>query len=236
MAGIVGMAGNVVGGGNKKGNAPPPPDYSGAATQTAVGNHPNQTSPWASSQWSMDPSTGQFSQTLGLNPTLQGAATGFEQQLGQASSPDARNSVINALYGQQTSRLDPMWNQREQGMNTGMANQGLSPGDFAYNQQQGNFGRSRNDAYQTAANNATLMGGQEQQRQQQMAMGGLQGLQGLMQMPNAPQGANQLAAAGMQGQYGLAGQQMNNQAAADYWSAIMGAGMGGAKLAMGGGG
>jgi hypothetical protein len=172
----------------------------------------------------MDPSTGQFSQNIGLSSGLQGAATGFEQQLQNASDPGAREQVINSLYGQQTSRLDPMWNQREQSMNAGLANQGLTPGDVSYNAEQGNFGRSRNDAYGSAMNSAIMMGGQEQQRQQQMAMGGLQGLQGLMQMPNAPPGANMLAAAGMQGNYGLSAQEMNNQAAADYWKGLMGLG------------
>jgi len=212
------------GGLGKKGNAPPPPDYRAAARETAVGNHPNQTSPWASSQWSMDPTTGQFSQNIGLAPGLQGAASGFEQQLGNASNPGARDQVINSLYGQQTSRLDPMWGQREQSMTAGLANQGLTPGDASYNAEVGNFNRGRNDAYSSALNSSILMGGQEQQRQQQMAMGGLQGLQGLMQMPNAPQGANQLAAAGMQGQYGLAATDINNQAQSDYWKGLMGIG------------
>ena len=84
-------------------------------------------------------------------------------------------------------------------------------------------------------------GGQEAQRQQQMdlqsrmaPLQGMQGLQALLRMPGFQAGPNYLAAAGMQGQYGLDATQMNNQAQADYWQGLMQLANAGARASGGG--
>lgn len=74
-------------------------------------------------------------------------------QLGTMGNGDAaRQQAIDASYGQMSSRLDPMWNQREDRMRTQLLNQGLDPGSEAYDTGMANLGRERNDAYTSALN------------------------------------------------------------------------------------
>lgn len=76
----------------------------------------------------------------------------------------ARQQVIDAMFGQAKSRLDPMWEQNADKMRSDLVSRGFSLGNEAYEKQQGIFDRGRNDAYQTAMNNAITAGGQEQSR------------------------------------------------------------------------
>src|SRR3954469_12048715 len=221
-------------GGKKGSDAPPPPDYKGAAEATGRENRPNQYTPFASTTWTTGPD-GRPVQTTGLAPGLQGAMTGMQGQLSGAwGSPldtgaQARDRAEGAIYGRETSRLDPQFAQREQTMNASLANQGLDPGSAAATATRDQFGRDRNDAYQQAQYGAITGGGAEASRQQAMdlqsrmaPLQGMAGLRSLMAMPGFQPGANFLAAAGMQGQYGLDATQMQNQAQADYWQGLMG--------------
>lgn len=230
----------------KKGSAPDAPDYKGAAEATAKGNRPNQYTPFGSSTWTQDPS-GAWTQNTSLAPGMQGAMSGMQGQLSSAwgtpldNGAQARDRAEGAIYGRETSRLDPQWQQREQGMNASLANQGLDPGSAAATATRDQFGRARNDAYQQAQYGAITGGGEEASRQQSMdlqsrmaPLQGLQGLRSMMQMPGFQPGANYLAAAGMQGQYGLDSTQMNNQGQADYWSGLMSALKAGATAGAGG--
>jgi hypothetical protein len=63
----------------------------------------------------------------------------------------ARKAMTDAVYGQATSRLDPMWQQREDQARARLANQGLTEGSTAYDTALANLGRDRNDAYNQAA-------------------------------------------------------------------------------------
>lgn len=84
-------------------------------------------------------------------------------QFGSVGTGDtARDQAIQASYGQATSRLDPQWQQQYNSFESGLRNQGLDPGDALYDQQMGNMGRARTDAYQTAMNNAISTGNQAQ--------------------------------------------------------------------------
>lgn len=69
-----------------------------------------------------------------------------------------RKQIQDAVYGQMTSRLDPQFAQRESDLTSRLAAQGITQGSEAYNREFGNFGRDRNDAYQTAMNNAFTQG------------------------------------------------------------------------------
>ena len=69
-----------------------------------------------------------------------------------------RKQIQDALYGQMASRLDPMWQQREGDLESKLAAQGITQGSEAYNREQQNFGLARNDAYQSALNNAITQG------------------------------------------------------------------------------
>ena len=61
-----------------------------------------------------------------------------------------RQRAEDAAYGRATSRLVPQFNQREGDTEVKLRNQGLRPGDEAYDRAMGNFNRSRNDAYEQA--------------------------------------------------------------------------------------
>jgi len=63
----------------------------------------------------------------------------------------ARQQAIDAVYGQATSRLDPMWAQREDQTRARLANQGFSQNSTGYQDAMANQGRERTDAYNQAA-------------------------------------------------------------------------------------
>lgn len=75
-----------------------------------------------------------------------------------------RQKVEDALYNRATARLDPRFEQDKRELETRLANQGITQGSDAYATAMGNFGRSRNDAYSSAMNDAILAGGGEQSR------------------------------------------------------------------------
>jgi hypothetical protein len=95
-----------------KGNEPTPPDYQDlaqkqadldriAADRVAAANRPNQITPDGSSTWTMDPATGQWTQTTALSPgqqTLYDAAQIQKQQLAAAANP-ALAKAISATQG-----------------------------------------------------------------------------------------------------------------------------------------
>lgn len=234
-------------GGKKGGDAPPPPDYVGAAEKTGMQNRPNQTNAFgATSTWGVGPD-GRPTQTSSFGGPLGEAASGLENQFAQANAnpldtgAQARQHAEDAIYGRETSRLDPRFAQAGQSLDASLANSGLTPGDTSYDASKMNFERSRNDAYQQAQYGAITGGGAEGQRAQQMdfasrmmPLQALQGLGGLSGQASFNPGANYLAAAGMQGQYGLDATQMQNQAMADYWKGITGLAGAGAKAAGGG--
>jgi len=81
-----------------------------------------------------------------------------------SSGADTRNRAENAIYGRATSRLDPRFQQEEGDIRSRLYNQGLREGDAAWEREMGNFGRSKEDAYQTAMNESIMGGGQEASR------------------------------------------------------------------------
>lgn len=80
------------------------------------------------------------------------------------ASDTARQQVIDALYGQYRSRLDPQFQEQQTALETQLANQGIGVGSDAYNRAMESFGRTRNDAYTSALNQAVGAGGAEQSR------------------------------------------------------------------------
>lgn len=96
------------------------------------------------------------------------------------------NSAVNAArdnaYGYATSRLDPQWDQRQQQLETQLANQGLDRNSTAYRTAMGDFGRDRNDAYNQAWQSSYATG----QDAEQQGFG--QYMQGLDQRNSAAQG------------------------------------------------
>lgn len=262
--------------GGKK-NAPAPPDFMKLAQQQSdasqrmvdqqtAANRPNQSTPFASSQWTRGPD-GQWSQQVGLSGPLGQAASNAQLSAAEmmrqpldysglqamTSGEDARKQATDAAYGQATSRLDPMWQQREEANRTRLLNQGLTEGSAAWERAMGNMGRERTDAYNQAMYGAIGQGGQAGQqifnqnlaaRQQGMAellrkrqqpMEELQALQGLTAMPGFSQaGAGQapnLLGAGQAGyQADYQAWQQKNQQMMDIINSLAQLGMTGAQL------
>ncbi len=103
----------------------------------------------------------QYRQDTTLSPEQQSlyqGQTGLQQglldQAGQSMSQpfdmQGVQGVADKAYGAITSRLDPLWAQREQQQTTQLANQGLAPGGEAYTNAMRDFHGGRNDAYQNA--------------------------------------------------------------------------------------
>ena len=90
---------------------------------------------------------------------------------GVDSATRYNQSAGDALYGRATSRLDPQWEQRSEQKDVQLRNQGLRPGDQAYDTAMENMGRERTDAYQQAGFGADIGAGQEASRMQGMDMG-----------------------------------------------------------------
>lgn len=112
----------------------------------------------------------------GIDPTGGGTQSGswLDMLMGN------RKAVEDALYGQATSRLDPMFAQREDRLRQQMANKGLplgyQPGGeyTGANAEFDQLGRDRTDAYNDAIYRSILGGGQEESRQ----IGNILGIQG----------------------------------------------------------
>lgn len=64
----------------------------------------------------------------------------------------------NSLYGQQTQYLDPQFQQGQAQLQSQLQNQGLAPGSAAYDTAMKNFGLQKQQAYQSAMNQATSGG------------------------------------------------------------------------------
>jgi hypothetical protein len=92
-------------------------------------------------------------------------------QMGYMNVDNGENyqaKMQDAYYNQATSRLDPQWNQRQGDMENQLQNMGLTRGSEAWNRESQNFGQQRNDAYNTAQNQAIMNSGAEAQRRQNM--------------------------------------------------------------------
>lgn len=90
----------------------------------------------------------EFGNFTSLNPDTSGVRKGAEE----------------ALFQSMKSRLDPMWQQRESQAITQLRNQGLRPGDEAFDTAMANLGRERNDAFTQASLSAAIKGGEEAER------------------------------------------------------------------------
>jgi hypothetical protein len=83
-------------------------------------------------------------------------------EVGQAG--DYRNQAEDAMYNRRTSRLDPQFEGRQEALEVKLNNQGLRPGDQAYDSAMQSLGMERTDAYSAAQNEAIMSGGAEASR------------------------------------------------------------------------
>lgn len=184
--------------GGGKGKAPKAPkiDYEAQSRinrEAFMAQNPNMVGPFGSVTYTGTPGEEGFTKTTSLAPEQQamwearmGAAQDLSGQLrdqmstpmdweqfGPADYTQQRQAAEDAAYGRLTSRLDPRFQQQEQAMEVKLRNQGLRPGDEAYDAAMGNLMRSKEDAYSSAMQDAVGAGRQEAQlasgmRQQQI--------------------------------------------------------------------
>ena len=109
--------------------------------------------------------------TRGAENAVQTATDAYGNPLNYAGAPAApeadsaaRQQVIDSVYNQQASRLDPRFAGEQRAMETKLANSGIARGTEAFSGAMDDFNRGRNDAYQGAQNAAIQAGGREQSR------------------------------------------------------------------------
>lgn len=205
------------------GSSQGPNQYQQAAEGQANQSHVGLSGAFGSSGWHQDPKTGQWTQDQSFAPGLQGTVNGLEQQIGSQGPLGSGQDAADAAYKQATSRLDPQFSQGQEALSAQLAAQGLDPGTQAANTAQGNFDRSKTDAYSSAQNNSFSQGlaqrGQNMQAQQ-LPYQQLQALQGLLG------GAQGVGAAGAPNYLqGLGLQQGLNTNNADTQNQVLGSGM-----------
>ena len=106
-------------------------------------NAPNQTGIFGGVNYQHDPTTGGITGiNTSLSPQYQALADMLRGSIG--TQPGA---VGDSIYGRAISRLDPQFAQREAALKTQLANQGLTMGSEAYNNELQRFGNERSDAY-----------------------------------------------------------------------------------------
>jgi hypothetical protein len=88
--------------------------------------------------------------TKGLDYGSLGSMPTFDQ--------DYVKQVSDAYYNNLASRLDPQYQQSEEKLRNQLANQGLTQGSDAFNQEMQNFLMGKNDAYDKASNDAITQG------------------------------------------------------------------------------
>lgn len=173
-----------------------------AQKQDFAMNRPNQTNDYSSVTWDYNPATGQYTQKETLSANNQ-ARLGWEQNREQGLQGMFSNMLSdwNSGYGGQkaqdtaysaiTSRLNPELQKQQQALEQSMYERGIAPGTEAWNNQVGQFGQQKNDAYLQASNQAIGLG--ETMRQNRFnQLGGLQGMFAGVQRPGF-QGFNQVA-------------------------------------------
>lgn len=252
-----------------KQSAPATPDYAGAAQATAAGNleaakfatkanRVNQYTPYGNLTYSQNPDetwnqyvnlsdTGkkllgyQDAASLGLGEQTTNALGRVDQSLSTPFDYGSIQDAGNAAYAQETSRLDPQWNQRQGQLETQLANQGIARGTEAYTNAMRDFNNGRNDAYSQARVNAYNMAPTQFQLAQSIRSQPLNELNALRtgaQVTNptfssVPQqattaGPDLLGAAQATYNGQLAGVNAANQSASNFTSGLMG--LGGAAL------
>lgn len=95
--------------------------------------------------------TSLFNTPYNLQGNVPQTLSGGDQQ------QDLQNAE-NSLYSQQTQYLDPQYQQGQQQLDSQLANQGLVPGSQAYQTAENNFGLQKQQAYQSAMDDATSGG------------------------------------------------------------------------------
>jgi len=152
------------------------------AQQEASLNRVNQITPYGSTTYQQDPTTGQYTQTVGLSPEQQAlynqqmgagqsllgqAAGNFAQPIsydGLTALPRAdmagRNAIANELYGAQVGQIDKAYDRAFEGLQQNLANRGVGYGNVeniqrTFDDFTGSWGDVYNNAWSGALEQAT---------------------------------------------------------------------------------
>lgn len=98
------------------------------------------------------------SQSLLGSPVSANGLPAIQSQVNGGNLDAARDQAQNAVYQQQTSMLDPQYDQQQEQLNSQLANQGITQGSDAWNNAQNNFSRQKDFAYSQARNSAVTAG------------------------------------------------------------------------------
>lgn len=178
-------------GGTKPGKAPTvkapeAPDPFKIIRAQGKENRINEVGPSGSTIYSRDKDTGVWTANRSFSPELQGL---FDKQVGLAGQdPNAYNEgIANAMFGRQKAMLDPVFSEQDRALEQKLANQGLPMGSEAYTGERDRFDRTRNEAYESAARDATIAGTQTGLSQRSSEFNQLAALLGGQQVgPTAP--------------------------------------------------
>lgn len=102
---------------------------------------------------------------------LYGEDFNYDSAPGMPTADEAtRQAVADALYNKSTSRLDPIFQQRDNDLATQLAAQGITQGSAAYDREMANLGREKTDAYEQAINSSNIGSIEAMQRLFDMGM------------------------------------------------------------------
>lgn len=200
MGGIVSSVGNAVGsllGGGGSSSAPAAPDYTSAAQATAAGNIEaakqaqaanmvNQRTAYGSVDYKLDPSTGQWTQTVALSPEQQAAYNkdvgmnaqlqdvglqglgyvqsalnkplSFDQMQALQSPGQIQQQASDAAYQNAMRYAEPRLQRQQASLENQLANQGITRGSEAWNAAMQDASAQRENVYGQAQNQAYLSG------------------------------------------------------------------------------
>lgn len=85
-----------------------------------------------------------------------------------APAEEMRARQEDAIFGKLSNRLDDRFGRQRADLEAQLMNQGVRPGDAAYDRAMAEFGETENDAYENAAWQSIMGGGSEAQRDLQM--------------------------------------------------------------------
>jgi hypothetical protein len=151
--------------------------YNKDAAQTSINmNSQNRTGPFGSSTFTKDASGNVNGMTTSLDPSLQGAASGFTGALGTTAgmlpgqafsstgaAPDT-SYLSKDFYNNGAALMQPQMDQQRKQLDEQLTNRGLPIGSEAYTDATGNMQRSQNLALSDLASRATQLAPAEQQR------------------------------------------------------------------------
>jgi hypothetical protein len=150
--------------------------------QSADLNRTNTAGTYGSSEWSIDPQTGRYTQNVSLDPSQQrqldtrngiaenmlGSAHG---QLGAVSTPfsysDSVSPTARAGFDAASARLAPDFEQQNRSFDQTQANRGIPIGSESYNKDQRTLQQGQNDQLTSAAEGAVNTGNQQDLSQRQ---------------------------------------------------------------------